>query len=137
MSSEDYSSKFATMIVQIPKLMFIFDVVKPSGESQFVPIYKTASITEMVQVIGKQLDIENIDSILFMNTETKNFYNVPLSDSVSIEATMNSFKLNTTMQQAVQPIYENNYMFKVFRIYLPNSQDCVLSVDNSSNDANQ
>ena len=114
MSSEDYSSKFATMIVQIPKLMFIFDVVKPSGESQFVPIYKTASITEMVQVIGKQLDIENIDSILFMNTETKNFYNVPLSDSVSIEATMNSFKLNTTMQQAVQPIYENNYMFKVF-----------------------
>ena len=135
MSSEDYSSKFATMIVQIPKLMFIFDVVKPSGESQFVPIYKTASITEMVQVIGQQLDITDIDSILFMNTETKNFYNVPLSDSVSIEATMNRF--STEMQDAVQPIYENNYMFKVFRIYLPNSQDCVLSVDNSSNDANQ
>ena len=135
MLSEDYSSKFATMIVQIPKLMFIFDVVKPSGESQFVPIYKTASITEMVQVIGKQLDIENIDSILFMNTETKNFYNVPLSDSVSIEATMNSF--STAMQAAVQPIYENDYMFKVFRIYLPNSQDCVLSVDKSSDDANQ
>ena len=134
MSSEDYSSKFATMIVQIPKLMFIFDVVKPSGESQFVPIYKTASITEMVQVIGKQLDIEeDINCILFMNTETKNFYNVPLSDSVSIEATMNSF--STEMQHAVQPIYENDYMFKVFRIYLPNSQD--LSVDKSSDDANQ
>lgn len=135
MSSEDYSSKFATMIVQIPKLMFIFDVVKPSGESQFVPIYKTASITEMVQVIGKQLDIENIDSILFMNTETKNFYNVSLSDSVSIEATINRF--STEMQPAVQPIYENDYMFKVFRIYLPNSQDCVLSVNNPSDDANQ
>ena len=135
MSSEDYSSKFATMIVQIPKLMFIFDVVKPCGESQFVPIYKTASITEMVQVIGKQLDIENIDSILFMNTETKNFYNVPLSDSVSIESTING--LSTEMQPAVQPIYENDYMFKVFRIYLPNSQDCVLSVDKSSDDANQ
>ena len=134
MSYEDYSSKFATMIVQIPKLMFIFDVVKPSGESQFVPIYKTASITEMVQVIGKQLDIEeDINCILFMNTETKNFYNVPLSDSVSIEATMNSF--STAMQHAVQPIYENDYMFKVFRIYLPNSQD--LSVDKSSDDANQ
>ena len=134
MLSEDYSSKFATMIVQIPKLMFIFDVVKPSGESQFVPIYKTASITEMVQVIGKQLDIEeDINCILFMNTETKNFYNVPLSDSVSIEATMNSF--STEMQHAVQPIYENDYMFKVFRIYLPNSQD--LSVDKSSDDANQ
>ena len=136
MLSEDYSSKFATMIVQIPKLMFIFDVVKPSGESQFVPIYKTASITEMVQVIGKQLDIEeDINCILFMNTETKNFYNVPLSDSVSIEATINSF--STEMQPAVQPIYENDYMFKVFRIYLPNSQDCVLSVDKSSDDANQ
>ncbi len=133
MSSEDYSSKFATMIVQIRKLMFIFDVVKPSGESQFVPIYKTASITEMVQVIGKQLDIEeNINCILFMNTETKNFYNVPLSDSVSIEATINGF--STEMQPAVQPIYENDYMFKVFRIYLP---DCVLSVDKSSDDANQ
>ena len=132
MLSEDYSSKFATMIVQIPKLMFIFDVVKPSGESQFVPIYKTASITEMVQVIGKQLDIEeNINSILFMNTETKIFYNVPLSDSVSIEATINGFS------SEMQPIYENDYMFKVFRIYLPNSQDCVLSVDKSSNDANQ
>ena len=135
MLSEDYSSKFATMIVQIPKLMFIFDVVKPSGESQFVPIYKTASITEMVQVISKQLDIENIDSILFMNTETKNFYNVPLSDSVSIEATINGF--STEMQSAVKPIYENDYMFKVFRIYLPNSQDCVFSVDKSSDDANQ
>jgi hypothetical protein len=135
MSSEDYSSKFATMIVQIPKLMFIFDVVKPSGESQFVPIYKTASITEMIQVIGKQLDIENIDSILFMNTITKNFYNVPPSDSVSIEATINGF--STEMQPAVQPIYENDYMFKVFRIYLPNSQDCVLSVNNPSDDANQ
>jgi hypothetical protein len=134
MSSEDYSAKFATMIVQIPKLMFIFDVVKPSGESQFVPIYKNASITEMAQVIGKQLDIENIDSILFMNTETKNFYNVPLSDTVSIEATINRF--STEMQHAVQPIYENDYMFKVFRIYLPNSQDCVLSVDKSSDDAN-
>lgn len=135
MLSEDYSSKFATMIVQIPKLMFIFDVVKPSGESQFVPIYKNASITEMVKVIGQQLDITDIDSILFMNTITKIFYNVPLSDSVSIEATINRF--STEMQDAVQPIYENNYMFKVFRIYLPNSQDCVLSVDNSSNDANQ
>ena len=135
MSSEDYSSKFATMIVQIPKLMFIFDVVKPSGESQFVPIYKNASITEMIQVIGKQLDIENIDSILFMNTITKNFYNVPRSDSVSIETTINGF--STEMQPAVQPIYENDYMFKVFRIYLPNSQDCVLSVNNPSDDANQ
>ena len=135
MSSEDYSSKFATMIVQIPKLMFIFDVVKPSGESQFVPIYKNASITEMIQVIGKQLDVEDINSILFMNTITKNFYNVPRSDSVSIEATINGF--NTEMQPAVQPIYENDYMFKVFRIYLPNSQDCVLSVNNPSDDANQ
>ena len=135
MSSEDYSSKFATMIVQIPKLMFIFDVVKPSGESQFVPIYKNASITEMVQVIGKQLDMEDINSILFMNTITKNFYNVPRSDSVSIEATINRF--STEMQPAVQPIYENDYMFKVFRIYLPNSQDCVLSVNNPSDDANQ
>jgi hypothetical protein len=133
MSSEDYSSKFATMIVQIPKLMFIFDVVKPSGESQFVPIYKNASITEMVQVIGKQLDMEDINCIFFMNIETKNFYNVPLSDSVSIEATINGF--STEMQPAVQPIYENDYMFKVFRVYLHNSQD--LSVDNSSNDANQ
>ena len=133
MLSEDYSSKFATMIVQIPKLMFIFDVVKPSGESQFVPIYKNASITEMVQVISKQLDIEDIDSILFMNTVTKNYYNIPLSDSVSIEATINCF--STKMQDAVQPIYENDYMFKVFRIYLPNSQD--LSVDKSSDDANQ
>jgi hypothetical protein len=136
MLSEDYSSKFATMIVQIPKLMFIFDVVKPSGESQFVPIYKTASITEMVQVIGKQLDIENIDSILFMNTETKNFYNVPLSNSVSIESTINGFNSDSATQNVVQPIYENDYMFKVFRIYLPNSQDCVLSVDKSSDDAN-
>ena len=135
MSSEDYSAKFATMIVEIPKLMFIFDVVKPSGESQFVPIYKNASITEMAQVIGKQLDIEDIDSILFMNTETKNFYNVPLSDTVSIEATINRF--STEMQHAVQPIYENDYMFKVFRIYLQNSQDYVLSVDKSSDDANQ
>jgi hypothetical protein len=135
MSSEDYSSKFATMIVQIPKLMFIFDVVKPSGESQFVPIYKNASITEMIQVIGKQLDMEDINSILFMNTITKNFYNVPRSDSVSIEATINGF--STEMQPAVQPIYENDYMFKVFRIYLPNSQDCVLSVNNPSDDANQ
>jgi len=135
MSSEDYSSKFATMIVQIPKLMFIFDVVKPSGESQFVPIYKNASITEMIQVIGKQLDMEDINSILFMNTITKNFYNVPPSDSVSIEATINRF--STEMQPAVQPIYENDYMFKVFRIYLPNSQDCVLSVNNPSDDANQ
>jgi hypothetical protein len=135
MLSEDYSSKFATMIVQIPKLMFIFDVVKPSGESQFVPIYKNASITEMIQVIGKQLDMEDINSILFMNTITKNFYNVPRSDSVSIEATINGF--STEMQPAVQPIYENDYMFKVFRIYLPNSQDCVLPVDKSSDDANQ
>jgi hypothetical protein len=115
--------------------MFIFDVVKPSGESQFVPIYKNASITEMIQVIGKQLDMEDINSILFMNTITKNFYNVPRSDSVSIEATINGF--STEMQPAVQPIYENDYMFKVFRIYLPNSQDCVLPVDKSSDDANQ
>jgi hypothetical protein len=134
MLSEDYSAKFATMIVQIPKLMFIFDVVKPSGESQFVPIYKTASITEMVQVIGKQLDIENIDRILFMNTITKNFYNVPLSDSVSIEATINCFNSDSATQPAVQPIYENDYMFKVFRIYLHNPQD--LSVDKSSDDPN-
>ena len=127
-----YSAKFASMLAQMSKLMFIFDVVKPSGESQFVPIYKTASITEMVQVIGKQLDIEeDINCILFMNTETKNFYNVPLSDSVSIEATINGFSTE------MQPIYENDYMFKVFRIYLPNSQDCVLSVDKSSDDANQ
>jgi len=135
MSSEDYSAKFATMIVQIPKLMFIFDVVKQSGESQFVPIYKNASITEMVQVIGKQLDIEDIDCIFFMNTVTKNFYNVSLSDSISIEALMNSFKFNTAMQSAVEPIYENDYMFKVFRIYLHNPH--FLSVDNSSDDANQ
>ena len=134
MSTEDYSEKFATMIVQIPKLMFIFDVVKTSGESQFVPIYKNASITEMAQVISKQLDIEDINCIFFMNTETKNFYNVPLSDSVSIESIINCFSIDSAKQPAVQPIYENDYMFKVFRIYLHNPQD--LSVDKSSDDTN-
>lgn len=129
-----YSAKFASMLAQMSNLMFIFDVVKPSGESQFVPIYKNASITEMVQMISEQLNIEDIDSILFMNPLTKDFYNVPLSDSISIEATINCFKYSSSMQHAVQPIYENDNLFKVFRIYLP---DCELSVNNSDNETDQ
>ena len=125
-----YSSKFASMLVQMSKLMFIFDVVKPSGESQFVPVYKNASITEMARIIGEQLNIEDDDSILFMNPLTNDFYNVPLSDSISIEATINCFKCNSSMQHAVQPIYENNNLFKVFRIYLP---ECELLTNNSDN----
>ena len=67
MSSEDYSSKFATMIVNIPETMYIFEVTKSCGYSEFVLAYKDFSIAELIKTVSIQFQDPSINSLFFMN----------------------------------------------------------------------
>ncbi len=121
MSSEDYSSKFATMIVRIPETMYIFEVTKTCGYSEFVLAYKDFSIAELIKIVSIQFQDSTIDSLFFMNPETHEQHTLLSTDLGTIREMITQFQNDETMQYATRPLYPNIKEFVVYRIYLPDN----------------
>jgi hypothetical protein len=122
MSSEDYSSKFATMIVNIPETMYIFEVTKSCGYSEFVLAYKDFSIAELMKIVSIQFQDPSINSLFFMNPETQEHYTISTTNLGTIREMITQFQNDETMQYATRSLYRNMENFVVYRIYLPDQE---------------
>ncbi len=107
MSSEtqDYSSKFATMIMQIPDTMYIFEVTKPCGYGEFVLIYKDMLVSEMIKVVSTQFQDPSIQSLFFTNKHLVSIQDDPI-----------------TVRQLIQPmqlttLYPGMEKFVVYQVF--------------------
>lgn len=118
MSSNDYSSKFASMIMRIPNTMYIFEVTKNCGYSEFVLVYKDFSITELIKTVSIQFQDSTIDSLSFKNPETNERRTISSTDSGTIREMITQFQNDETMQYATKPVYPNMEFFVVYRIHL-------------------
>jgi len=116
MASEDYSSKFATMIMRIPDTMYIFEVTKTCGYSEFVLAYKDFSIAEFIKTVSIQFQDSTIDSLCFTNPETDERRTILSTDSGTIRKMITQFQNDETMH--LKPVYQNMEFFVVYRIYL-------------------
>jgi hypothetical protein len=116
MSSEDYSSKFASMIMHIPNTMYIFEVTKKCGYSEFVLAYKDFSIAEFIKIVSIQFQDSTIDSLCFTNPETDERRTISSSDSGTIREMITQFQNDETMN--LKPVYQNMEFFVVYRIHL-------------------
>ena len=107
MSSEtqDYSTKFATMIMQIPDTMYIFEVTKPCGYGEFVLIYKDMLVSEMIKVVSTQFQDPSIQSLFFTNNHLVSIQDDPI-----------------TVRQLIQPmqlttLYPGMEKFVVYHVF--------------------
>lgn len=116
--SNDYSSKFASMIMHIPNTMYIFEVTKNCGYSEFVLVYKDFSITELIKTVSIQFQDSTIDSLCFKNPETNERRTISSTDSGTIREMITQFQNDETMQYATKPVYPNMEFFVVYRLYL-------------------
>lgn len=116
MSSNDYSSKFASMIMRIPNTMYIFEVTKNCGYSEFVLVYKDFSITELIKTVSIQFQDSTIDSLCFKNPETNERRTISSTDSGTIREMIIQFQNDETMN--LKPVYPNMEFFVVYRIHL-------------------
>lgn len=116
MASEDYSSKFASMIMRIPDTMYIFEVTKTCGYSEFVLAYKDFSIAEFIKTVSIQFQDSTIDSLCFTNPETNERRTILSTDSGTIREMITQFQNDETMH--LKPVYQNMEFFVVYRIYL-------------------
>jgi hypothetical protein len=105
MSSEDqdYSTKFATMIMQIPVTMYIFEVTKPCGYGEFVLIYKDMMVSEMIKVVATQFQDPNIHRLVFTNKHV-----VSITDPITVRQLIQSMQLTTA--------YPGMEKFVVYRV---------------------
>jgi hypothetical protein len=124
MSSEDYSSKFATMIVNIPETMYIFEVTKSCGYSEFVLAYKDFSIAELMKIVSIQFQDPSINSLFFMNPETHEHHTISSTDLGTIREMITRFQNDETMQYSTKSVYKNMQNFVVYRIYLSEKELC-------------
>jgi hypothetical protein len=118
--SNDYSSKFATMIMRIPDTMYIFEVTKKCGYSEFVLAYKDFSIAEFIKTVSIQFQDSTIDSLCFMNPETKKHRTISSTDSGTIREMITQFQKDETMN--LKPVYQNMEFFVVYRVYLSDDE---------------
>ena len=116
MSSNDYSSKFASMIMRIPNTMYIFEVTKNCGYSEFVLVYKDFSITELIKTVSIQFHDSTIVSLCFKNPETNERRTISSTDSGTIREMIIQFQNDETMN--LKPVYPNMEFFVVYRIHL-------------------
>ena len=116
MSSEDYSFKFASMIMRIPDIMYIFEVTKMCGYSEFVLAYKDFSIAELIKTVSIQFQDSTIDSLCFKNPETDERRTISSTDSGTIREMITHFQNDETIN--LKPVYQNMEFFVVYRIHL-------------------
>jgi len=114
--SNDYSSKFASMIMRIPNTMYIFEVTKNCGYSEFVLVYKDFSIAEFIKTVSIQFQDSTIDSLCFKNSETNERRTISSTDSGTIREMITQFQNDKTMN--LKPVYQNMEFFVVYRIHL-------------------
>jgi hypothetical protein len=107
MSSEDqdYSTKFATMIMQIPVTMYIFEVTKPCGYGEFVLIYKDMMVSEMIKVVATQFQDPSIHRLVFTNKQV-----VSITDPITVRQLIQSMQLTTA--------YPGMEKFVVYRVLI-------------------
>ena len=121
MSSEtqDYSTKFATMIMQIPETMYIFEVTKPCGYGEFVLIYKDMLVSEMIKVVATQFQDPSIQTLVFANNHVVSIQDEPI-----------------TVRQLIQPMqlttaYPGMEKFVVYRVFTKSIETLDNQPDNS------
>ena len=102
--TNDYSVKFATMIMQIPNTMYIFEVTKPCGYGEFVLIYKDMMVSEMIKVVATQFQDPSIQTLLFANKHV-----ISLADTIAVRQLIQSMQLTT--------IYPGMEKFVVYRVF--------------------
>lgn len=121
---DDYSTKFATMIMQIPNTMYIFEVKKPCGYGEFVLIYKNMLISEMIKVVATQFQDSSIHSLFFMNPETQERHVLSITQIHSLDDPLTVCQLiqhlqnSESMRPAIASAYPSMENFVVYRIYL-------------------
>ena len=104
------------MIMHIPDTMYIFEVTKKCGYSEFVLAYKDFSITELIKTVSIQFQDSTIDSLCFKNPDTQESRTISSTDSGTIREMITQFQNDETMN--LKPVYQNMEFFVVYRIHL-------------------
>jgi hypothetical protein len=118
MEANDYSTKFATMVMQIPNTMYIFDVQKPCGYSEFVLIYKDMLISEMIKVVATQFQDPTIHSLFFVNPETQERHVISIHSLDTVCQLIQQLQNSETMRPAIASAYPSMENFVVYRIHV-------------------
>jgi hypothetical protein len=104
------------MIMRIPNTMYIFEVTKNCGYSEFVLVYKDFSFAELIKTVSIQFQDSTIDSLCFKNQETNERRTISSTDSGTIREIITQFQNDETMH--LRPVYQNMEFFVVYRLYL-------------------
>jgi hypothetical protein len=116
MLSEEYSVKCGLMLSRIPDKMYVFEITKKCGYSEFVLVYKDSLVSELFTIASNQFST-NVNCLYFMNPETKKHYHIPNTNQVSMRELITSFQKNTEMQSFIEPIYKNVEFLVVYRLF--------------------
>ena len=121
MLSEEYSEKYALMLNRIPDKMYVFEITKKCGYSEFVLVYKDSLVSDLFKTVSNQF-ATTVNCLYFMNPETKQHYHISNTNPVSMRELITSFQKNTEMQSFIEPIYKNVDFLVVYRLFY---DDCL------------
>ena len=116
MLSEEYSVKCGLMLSRIPDKMYVFEITKKCGYSEFVLVYKDSPVSDLFTIASNQFST-NVNCLYFMNPETKQHYHISNTNQVSMRELITSFQKNTEMQSFIEPIYKNVECLVVYRLF--------------------
>ncbi len=116
--AQEYSSKFANMIMRIPDTMYIFEVTKMCEYGEFVLIYKDMLVSEMIKVVATQFQDPSIHTLYFMNPKTQDKHTISITDPFTVRQLIFQFQTSETMREAIAPLYSNMENFVVYRVFI-------------------
>ena len=116
MLSEEYREKYDVMLNRIPDKMYVFEITKKCGYSEFVLVYKDSPVSDLFTIASNQFST-NVNCLYFMNAETKQHYHISNTNQVSMRKLITSFQQNPEMQNFIEPIYKNVECLVVYRLF--------------------
>ena len=134
MSSEDYATKFSSMIMRIPKIMFVFEVTKACGYSEFVLVYKDSTISDLVKAVSMQFEIPHLEFLFFKTFDPLGILETRRISIVDTHTTIREMITDFQNDESMdfKPIYTNTDFFVVYRIFYNENATTVSNVSNDT-----
>ena len=119
----DYQSQLDVFVRRVPDYMYVFDVAKLCGYSEFVLVCKTVPISDLHKAVIQAYGLKDGVNLFFMNDATKERHVIPNTDIFTLRELVAKCQSTPNLQEFIKPLYELPTP-TVYRIYFDDEHGC-------------
>jgi hypothetical protein len=111
----EYKKKMDMFLKAIPDCMYVFEMTKLCGYSEFLLMYKEAPISDIYKSITYRFG--STPRLFFMKEDTKQQYQLPNTEIFTVREMINKLYNNVETNGMIKPVYADLDSLVVYRLF--------------------